>query len=187
MSEQSSAGSDRRGWLIWGALAFAVGLLVFTFMPRNGPTPTPSRVVPSPSPGDEHEVLTDEGVVSFRLEGAEIVVRLAADGTTTELGRTMLPTGGTAMFVMVCGSRPAPEARRYVFGHMDSLGDYIGPEAVGHEASDGLFLFALLPDAASGPVKLTASDGTGAGFGGDSFDRATKDGQLQPSGCFVSR
>jgi hypothetical protein len=150
VSERRQQGFDWSGWALPGAaLLIAAALLIFTLMPPSEPMPSPSSVLPSPSLGDEHEVVTDEGVVSFRFEGDEIVVRLATEGTTTELGRTDAPSiatappGGThvpigaAMFVMVCGAAEPPAARRYVFGHLDSGGDavYEGPEAVGHGAS----------------------------------------------------
>jgi hypothetical protein len=189
------------GWLIPGAaLAFAVALLVFTLLPRGDPvaSPSPRPSLPTPLPSDEHEVVTDEGVVSFRLEGNQIVVRLNSDGTASELGRAMLPffeqasgetpaPTGTSAFVMVCPPAGSPVGRRYVFGHLDAGADisYSGPEAVGHGASDGLFLFALLPDEPSGPVTVTARQGEEAGFGPAAFEDAGSDGQPQPSGCFV--
>ena len=200
MNGRDPQGSGWSGWIIPGAvLLLAAILLAFTLVPRGDPTPSPSSLVPSASPGDEHEVVTDEGVVSFRFEDGALVVRLKTDAGTTELGRSKLPfigsappsgtpaPTGTAMFLMVCGPAGTPQARRYVFGHLDSGGDadYAGPEAVGHGASDGLFLFALVPDAPSGPVTVTAADGSSAGFGGDGFDRAASDGQKQPSGCYV--
>jgi hypothetical protein len=199
MSERRSGGRDWGGWLIpAAALLVAAGLLVFTLMPRNEPAPRPSPV-PSASPGDEHEVVTDEGVVSFQLENDAIVVRLKAETGTTELGRAHLPfmatappggtraPTGTAMFVMACGPVGTPDARRYVFGHLDTGGTakYTGPEAVGHGASDGLFLFALVPGAASGPVSVMAGTRSRAGFGATAFDDAPNDGTKQPSGCFV--
>ncbi len=199
MTERRSGGLDWGGWLIpAAALLVVAGLLVFTLMPRNGPAPSPSAA-PSASPGDEHEVVTDEGVVSFRLENDAIVVRRKTETGTTELGRAHLPfmatappegtraPTGSAMFVMVCGPVGTPDARRYVFGHLDTgaTAKYTGPEAVGHGASDGLFLFALVPGAASGPVMVAAKDGSGAGFGATAFDDAPSDGTKQPSGCFV--
>lgn len=199
MHERDLRGSERGGWLAPGAaLLVAGGLLAFTLLQRGDPAPTPSPPAPSPSPADEHEVSTDEGIVSFRLEGDAIVVRLQTDAGTTEMGRATLPfiasappdgtpsPTGTAMFRMVCGSSNPQEARRYVFGHL-SAGDatYDGPEAVGRQASDGLFLFALLPGAPSGPIKVTARDRSSAGFGSGAFDRVIDEGVRQPSGCFV--
>ena len=192
-------GSRWSGWLVPGAaLLVAMALLIFTVMPRDAPTPSPSAPRPSPTPADEHEVVTDQGVVSFRFEGNEIVVRLATGGSTTELGRATLPfissappsgtpaPAGTALFVMVCGPADGPGARRYVFGHLDAGLDarYAGPEAVGHGASDGLFLFALLPGATAGPGTVKAGRGE-AGFPADVFPSVATDGQKQPSGCFV--
>jgi hypothetical protein len=56
---------------------------------------------------------------------------------------------------------------------------------VGHGASDGLFLFALLPDAPAAEVRIGEARGASVGFPADSFSRATTDGVRQPSGCFV--
>lgn len=199
MTEQPDDGFDWGGWLLPGAaLLVAAAALVFTLMPRDEQSPAASSP-PSASARDEHEVVTDEGTVSFRLEDDAMVVRLATGTGTTELGRARLPfmttpppggtraPTGTAMFVMVCGPAGTPAARRYVLGHLDQgeAAEYSGPEAVGHGASDGLFLFALLPGAASGPVEVRASDGSSAGFGGDAFGDAATEGTPQPSGCFV--
>ncbi len=201
MIEQRKDGFDWRGWLLPGAaLLVAGGLLVFTLVPRGEPAPGPSSA-PGGSPGNEHEVATDEGVVSFGVEDDAIVVRLRTAAGTVELGRADLPfmssappngtraPAGTAAFAMVCGAVGTPEERRYVFGRMDTAGavDYSGPEAVGHAASDGLFLYALVPGAASGPVEVKSSEGPSAGFGGSAFDDAASDGTKQPSGCFVGR
>jgi hypothetical protein len=202
VSDRERDGTRWSGWLVPGAaLLFAVALLVFTLGPRGEPaaSPSPRPTVATPVPADEHEVMTDEGIVSFDLAGDEIVISLTTRGTTTELGRATLPfiatappggtpvPTGTSAFVMVCRPVGTPTVRRYVFGHFDAGASvsYSGPEAVGHGASDGLFLFALLPDAPSGPVTVTARNGVMAGFGPGAFDDATGDGQRQPSGCFV--
>jgi hypothetical protein len=143
------------GWLLPGALlAIAAVVLVATLASQVSPVVEPS-LEPSPTPGDEHEVATDEGVVSFRYDGASIVVRLAKDGTTAELVRVDLPfmasappggtetPTGTALFAMVCDRAAGPNARRYVFGRFDDASEveYSGPDAIGKGASDGLFLF----------------------------------------------
>lgn len=200
MSGRVTEGSGRGGWLIPGAVLLIVGvLLVFTLLPRNDPTPSPSPATPSVSPADEHEVVTDEGIVSFRFDGAAIVIGLQTDAGTTELGRTDLPfiataapsgtpaPTGTAMFVMVCGPVGTPDARRYVFGHLDTATgvEYSGPQAVGHVASDGLFLYALVPGVASGPVGVQVKNGPGAGAPSDTFDLAASEGRRQSSGCFL--
>jgi hypothetical protein len=200
MGERDQHGFDWGGWAIPGAaLLIAAALLIFTLMPPDGSGPGSSSGAPSPRFAEEHEVVTDEGIVSFRFEGDEIVVRLVTDGATTELGRTKAPfiatappggtrtPTGTSMFIMVCGPAEPPAARRYVFGHLDSGGEaaYEGPEAVGHGTSDGLFLFALLPDAPSDDMTVTGSDRSSLSYPGDIFGRAASVGVEQPSGCFV--
>ena len=118
-----------------------------------------ARIPPS---GDEHVVVTGEGFVSFRLENEAIVVRLTRDGKTNELGRSREflappPAVGTrpesmvGVFAMVCGRADDPNARRYMFGYISGGAPirYSGPPAVGHGATDGLFLFALAPGAIS--------------------------------------
>jgi hypothetical protein len=193
--------SHLTGWLLPGALlALAAVLLVVTLALQGGPAASPSAE-PSPTPGDEHEIATDNGIVSFRYDGASIVIRLATDSTTIELGRVDLlfmasaPPGGTPMpagtslFAMVCNPAAGPGASRYVFGRFDDALDleYTGPDAVGRGASDGLFLFALLP----GPIdhedriELEGRDGSG-GFPASIFERAPDIGRLQPSGCYVA-
>jgi hypothetical protein len=193
--------SHLTGWLLPGALlALAAALLVGTLAVQGGPAASPSAK-PSATPGDEHEVATDEGIVSFRYDGASIVIRLTTDGTSVELGRVDLlfmasaPPGGTptpsgtSLFAMVCDPAAGSEATRYVFGRFDDALDleYTGPDAVGRGTSDGLFLFALL----SGPVdpedriELEGRDGSG-GFPASIFERARDIGRLQPSGCYVA-
>jgi hypothetical protein len=189
--------STWRGWLILGAGVLLVAVLAaFIFLPEGNPAPT-AAVLPSPTLADEHAVPTDEGVVSFRLEGDALVVRLETASGTSELGRATLPymtaaspsgtpgPTGSAMFVLVCGAPDSPGARRYVFGHIDSShGEYVGPEAVGHVATDGLFLFAILPDAAAGPISIKSKSG-GGGFPADIFSTIAEGGTVQPSGCVV--
>lgn len=202
VDEGREDGFDRLGWLLPGAALLLVGgLLVLTLVPRTeSPSPSlvPSASVPSASAGDEHEVVTDSGVVSFRIEDDAIVVRLRTDAGTTELGRADLPfsssappnetrsPSGTSAFLLVCGA-VGPEARRYFFGHLDVAGtvNYSGPDAVGHAASDGLFLYALVPGAAAGPAEIKANQRPIVGFGRGAFDDASVDGAKQPSGCFV--
>jgi hypothetical protein len=186
--------STWRGWLVIGpSLVIAAALLIITLAPHDAPSPTPPGGSSTPTAADQHEVATDEGVVSFRFEDGAIVIRLARNGSTSELGRTPLASlSGTALFAMVCGPADGPTSRRYFFGHVDSAheAEYAGPEAVGHVASDGLFLFALLPAPAGSevPVEIqSGQNGPGGGFGPLIFARAIGEGQRQPSGCFVVR
>ena len=206
MSADDRDGFDWSGWAIPGAaMLVALGLFIVAIAPWTwltpGPTatPTPSGAQPGEGTGDEHEVVTDEGIVSFRLEGDEIVIRLTVDGATTELGRTTLsffatgaPGGtptltGASMFVLTCEGANGSDARRYVYGHLGAGGDpgYEGPAATGHGASDGMFLFALLPGATPGPVTVTGPDRSSVGYGADVFARASSIGREQPSGCYV--
>jgi hypothetical protein len=175
-------GSRLRGWLVPGALLLvaAVALLV-TIAPHSGPSPSPrpsSSTSPAQSP-DAHLVVTDEGVVSFQFEVGAIVVRLTKAGVTTELGRAALQTEapspgasaapvGTELFAMVCGPADSAESRRYVFGHTDSGSgvQYSGPQAVGQGASDGLFLFALLPGPMEGQPAIQVRAGKTGPRGG---------------------
>lgn len=192
-------GFDWRGWLIPGLALISVGLLAAVLIvAQNGP-PADTTTFPSPTAGDDHEVATAQGTVSFRLEGGAIVVDLATASGSSELGRGPLaglatappndsatPTG-IALFVMVCGSVDGAQPRRYVFGHLDTVAspEYAGPEAEGRGASDGLFLFAIRPDAPAGPIRITARDGSSVGLPSDSFARAFESGVRQSSGCNV--
>lgn len=200
MGDRGSDGSGWSGWLLPGAiLLIAAVLLIYTLMPRAEPTPSPSIATPAASPGDEHEVVTDEGVVSFRFDGKAIIVRLQTDAGTTELTHTDLPfiatappsgtpaPTGTSIYAMVCGPVGTPEARRYVFGFLDEATkvEYSGPQAVGHTASDGLFLYALVPGVPSGAIMVQVKNGPGGGYPGDVFDQAASEGKKQPSGCYV--
>ena len=192
-------GFDLRGWVVpGGALILAALLAVFALWPRTPPAPAPTAVpTESPSPADDHLVTTDEGAVSFRLESGAIVIRLETSSATTELGRAALPffgsaapsgtpaPTGAAMFAMVCGTAADPQAGRYVFGYLDGAGaKYAGPKALGQVASDGLFLFAIVPGSPAAAITLKSKRG-GGGFPPDVFAQAPKDGTAQPSGCFV--
>lgn len=95
------------------------------------------------------------------------------------------------MFVLVCGPADGPESRRYVFGRLDAGPDitYAGPDAVGHGAADGLFLFALLPGAVGADAMIEIDAGrTGGSVGvrGRSFSSAVAAGERQHSGCYVA-
>jgi hypothetical protein len=185
------------------ALVGAAILLIVAVLPHAAPSPSPSAAVATPTPTADHEVTTDEGVVSFRFEDGAIVIRLAESGTTRELGRATLPflasapPGGTvsptgsAGFVMVCGPVDGPDSRRYVFGRLDPGSDisYTGPDAVGHGASDGLFLYALRPGSIdpAAQIEVRRGDlGGSVGFSAGNFARAIAEGERQPSGCYVT-
>ncbi len=192
---------DWGAWLLPGVgLVVAAAAVLFTLWPRTEQGAAVASPTASAGVEDEHQVTTDEGVVSFTLENASIVVRVATPAATTELGRATLPfwasappdgtpiPTGSALFIMVCGQPDAPDVRRYVFGHLDTAEtvQYAGPDAVGHGTSDDLFLFALQPGVEPGPIRIRTSDGAGVGVPADAFDSATSDGARQPSGCFVS-
>jgi hypothetical protein len=189
------------GWLLPGfLLAVAAVLLVGTLVIQGsllaGPSPTPTA-----TQRDEHEIITDEGVVSIRYDGETIVVRLMRQSTTIELGRTegtfflSAPPGGTpvptgtSVFVMLCRAADEPSTRRYVFGRFDDTLDleYTGPDAIGTWASDGLYLFALVPGAIEPGDRIEIyAEGGSVGVPASSFDEAPDIGRPQASGCYVA-
>ncbi len=192
--------------LLAALLAAAVALVVLP--QHDAPAPTGlATLTPSPTPSDEHAFTTDEGVLSFHFEADAIVIRRTVDGQTTILatatvstapapsGGGVIPTG-TAAFAMVCPSAGGGEPHRYIFGTTDfgAALTYTGPDAIGRAVSDGPFLFALKPGAIPPGTEIqlrTVASGTQvgdvvAGFSGAVFDRASTDGTLQPSGCWVT-
>lgn len=190
---------DWQGWLLPGSgLAVAALLAVLAFVPRGSTPPSPSAITSTLA--DEHEVITDEGVVSFRFDGQNIVVTLAEPASTVvELARVPVSSvaaaspgespspSGTLLVAIVCGGTEGTNARRYVVGHLDATdAQYSGPSAVGRIASDGLLLFAIQPGVPSGAVSIK-SEGGSAGLGPDEFSQVLEDGTAQPSGCFVGR
>ncbi len=130
--------------------------------------------------------------MSFGIEGADFVIRLTNASGTTELGRDAITVGGVSAKVMVCGPADGPTSHRYFFGYTngDQSIQYSGPPAVGQGASDGAFLFAILPGTIGiqlGP-KVDAGKAPGMGavsFNGDIFARAIASGRRQASGCYV--
>lgn len=195
-----------RGWLIPAIAIFVaaavVGFAVVT-SPHEAAIASPSAsaaVAVSASPGDDHLVVADDGTIEFRQEGADLVIRRMGTGSTVELARISAgleqPSPGqtpvsssSSFYVMVCdpdGSTP----RRYVFGHMTGSLPlaYAGPDAVGHGARDGLFLFELKPGPIDPQQRITikTADGGGlVGLGGGTFDLAQSEGTKQPSGCYT--
>ena len=199
-SNQDQPKSSHRGWILSGAIVVIVaGVLLVSQLPHGsaagaGPSPSPTTAL------TDHEVATDQGIVSFQQGNGSIVVRLTAAGTTTELGRTSGLIGGGAGYAMVCGPADGPDSHRYFFGHTDTPTgiEYSGPPAVGQVAPDGTFLFALLPGTigTTFDLKLAAAKGAGGGgvgsigfnggFDGGVFADTIASGQRQASGCYVS-
>ena len=199
-------GEDRwRGWLIPGAaMVIALALVSFTIISSPRPSPSAPRsssvAAASPSLLDEHVVVADDDTLEIRLDGSDLVVKRTSGGSTIELARisTTLqdpspgetPTTSVSSFwVMVCNTA-GPSPRRYVFGHIDGRLplSYVGPDAVGHGAADGLFLFELKAGAIGDQERIvieTADKNGLVGLGGGTFAAAEMKGTKQPSGCFT--
>ena len=196
-------GSRRPLWLGAAAIVLVFGAAFVVSRPSTntggaGPSPSPSPALSA------HQVATDQGIVSFAIENGSIVIRLEADGTTTELGRTSTPLGDSSGYAMVCGPADGPASHRYVFGTLGVGAPivYQGPPADGQGAPDGTFLFALRPGTIgaigtiqSQPgfsdlmVEVELGNGPGVhnavGFPGSTWATAIASGQRQASGCFV--
>ncbi len=163
------------------------------------PAPT---LAPTPSTGpttDPHTVVTPAGIVTFGLEGADIVIkRTPTGGTTTELGRVPVPGAvpepsgtftGSAGFAMVCPAADLTLSEGFFFGYVDPAGgiEYSGPSALGQGAPDGLFLFVVSAAGLDPNTPLRAkSSGGELGMSINTFVSAVREGQKQPSGCYVS-
>ena len=199
MVRRRSASYDvRLGWLVAAIGVAVVCLAAYVVVADGGGSPNPTASpIPSVSQADEHQVVTDGGTVSFARDGDDLVVGLDTGSGSVELGRVRLPNlevlasgetpapAGTAVFVLSCAPPATAGIQRYVFGHFDvSDGRYQGPSAIGHIASDGLFLFALNTDAPTGPITIDTARGS-TGLPPDIFESARTDGVRQPSGCFL--
>ena len=207
----SSSRSNWTGWLLPGAvLLVAAGLLVVTVGPKPTPTAT-SGAGPSASPANDHEVVTDSGTITFAAEGSEMVIRESSGGGTQLLARVAIPVSipspgespvaaGAAGFAMVCGQTGTPNFRRFIFGYLtpfegvqrtrepDQTRKFVGAPAIGQVASDGLFLFVVLPGPVAPSTLLEVkSDAVGAaiGFRASAFDSIRTQGVRQPSGCYT--
>jgi hypothetical protein len=199
------------GWLIPGAvLVAAAGLLLLTVFPKATPTASVGAE-PSATPINDHEVVTDSGTISFAAEGSEMVIRESSGAASQLLARVAIqvsipsPGGspvasGAAGFAMACGQTGTSSFRRFIFGYLtpfegvqrtrepDQTRKFFGAPAIGQVASDGLFLFVLLP----GPVVPSTllevkSEALGAAIGvrASAFDSITTQGVRQPSGCYT--
>lgn len=185
--------SNRFGWILSGAVvAIVAAVLLVTQLPRGGSAGGGPSASPGPSLG-EHEVATDQGIVSFDIENGVFVIRLTASGVTTELGRTSTPVQGSSGFAMVCGPADGPDSHRFVFGFLDAgrAIEYTGPSAVGQGTADGAFLFALLPGPVGTQQFLTVAPpkfagGGSVGFPGNAFATAIASGVRQSSGCYIT-
>ena len=177
-------------WIVAGIVVLMAAAVLFVSQQRGS-----TAAEPSPSPTlalTDHQVATDQGIVSFAIEGGEFVVRLTNASGTTELGRDAITTGGVSAGVMVCGPADGPTSHRYFFGYTngDRAIQYSGPPAIGQGASDGAFLFAILPGTIGTQLepKVDAGKEPGMGatsFNGDIFVQAIASGQRQASGCYV--
>jgi hypothetical protein len=184
--------SNRFGWILSGAaVAIVVAVLLVTQLPHGGPAGTGPSASSPPSLG-EHQVATDQGIVSFDIENDVFVIRLTAAGVTTELGRTSTVVQGASGFAMVCGPADGPDSHRYVFGFLEEgrAIQYTGPSAVGQGTADGAFLFAIQPGSIGtqelikvGPPK--DAGGGSVGFPGNAFATAISSGVRQASGCYI--
>jgi hypothetical protein len=203
--------SNWTGWLIPGAaLLAAAGLLLLAVMPKATPTASVGAR-PSATPLNDHEVATDSGTITFATEGSELVIRESTGGGTQLLARVAIPVSlpspgaspvaaGAQGFAMVCGQTGTPDFRRFIFGYLtpfeggqrtrepDQTRKFFGAPAIGQVASDGLFLFVLLP----GPVAPSAmlevkseAVGSAIGFKASAFDSIRTQGVRQPSGCYT--
>jgi hypothetical protein len=189
-------------FVVLGALVLgAVALLVLPGLLAEPPRPTRQ---PTASPGpttDPHAVITPAGVVTFGLEGSDIVIRRTpAGGPTSELGRITVPestrpaaSGDTFTssggFAMVCPAADGSMTDGFFFGYVDPAGGitYAGPAALGQGAPDGLFLFTVSTATLDPSTKLEAKSKGGAlGISVATFGFAITEGHKQPSGCFVS-
>lgn len=191
MEQQDRSGGRRRvagivivGFIIVTAvvLAGSVGsTLAVTATPSPEPTSTP----------DEHVVSTPGGDIAFRdVEGMLVVTRTFA-GQTVVLNAVSLAYSGVGHLVvelMVCPSPQGGPLERYILGRLDTGGQpiaYSGPPAFGKGASDGLFLFVMLPGELGGEdvISVTSVAGDLAGTSGEQFTTVTEFGRGLPSGC----
>jgi hypothetical protein len=183
---------------IAGLAVVAVGLLVLPGLLSPTPAPTPR---PTSPPLDPHVVDTDDGTVVFSYEDGAIVIRRTIDEVTTELGRAVLSEGfipgatdltfsGGSNSIMLCPDASGALTERFAFGWESGRGEmsYSGPPAVGQGAPDGMYLFAFLP---GGPTtyrfEVKSSTGNGGGGTEEGFAYVATNGDLQASGCRVSR
>jgi hypothetical protein len=202
-----SADDRWRGWLVPGvALVIAAAVLIVAVVFAPGSTRPAASASPnaggSPSASpeaDEHTVVTADETLEFQQVGATIEVRRLAGASpgliaTLQAGLDVPPSGQTpaasttSFFVILCGTDPNT-ARRYIVGHIDGKLPltYLGPAAVGHGTTDGLFLYALNvgPIGFNDPIRIKTDDGLGlVGLGGGTFEQATTEGVKQPSGCW---
>ena len=164
------------------ALAASVGsALAATTSPSAAPTSTP----------DEHIVSTPGGDIDFRAADGMLVVTRTFAGETAVLNSVSLAdsgVGSTVVEVMVCPSPQGGPLECYLFGRIDT-GDqpiaYSGPPAFGRGASDGLFLFVMLPGELGGEdvISVTSAAGDLAGTNGEQFSTVASLGRGLPSGC----
>jgi hypothetical protein len=178
-----NAGSGR-WWMVGGV---AIGLALVAVFGLSGlmllegrPSPgAGSDQAPAPVPRDPGahvvELPGDDVAIELAGEDAIVVSRLSAGGPEV-LAKVPVPRGDVAGFAMLCFS-PDGTAQPYVFGRLDPADGppiYKGPTAIGHGASDGLFLFAITPGTiVSDMVWVTTASG-GIRFGQDAFDQLAK-------------
>lgn len=159
----------------------------------------------SPTPGaslDPHEVRSVLGTYVVSLDGQAMafVVSRADGGTTTEIGRAVLPAdapplqsgqpfNGTWGFTMACPGATGSEPIRILFGALSEPAgaQYLGPPATWTIASDGLYLIVLDPGFVDVGAQVRLSTRSGS-IGADvrAFDYDLDSGQSQASGCHVA-
>jgi hypothetical protein len=188
-SDPVDGGQARWTWIVSGAFVglVVVAALLVSQLPHGASVAAIPGRSPMESPG-ALEVITDQGVVDFGVENGSFAISLTTGGVTTELGRAGSTSEVGADFAMVCGPSIGPQSRRYFFGRIDpgSQAQYVGPDAVGSVASNGLFLFALEPGAlGSQEVGLLVQGNPILELRAAAFLDAAASGERQASGCYI--
>jgi hypothetical protein len=190
--EQQDRSRERRslsGIVIVGIIVVAAVVFAGPVGSALGVTATPSPI-PTSTP-DEHVVSTPGGEIAFRAVDGMLVVSRTFAGQTVVLDAVSLAYSGVGMLVvevMVCPSPHGGPPERYFFGRIETGGQpitYSGPPAYGQGASDGLFLFVMLPGELGGEdvISVGSPAGHGAGTSGEQFTTVASLGRGLPSGC----
>lgn len=183
-------------WRSLTGIIIVVGFVIAAAVVLAGPLGSAKAVSETPSPAptstpDEHVVSTPGGDIDFRAADDMLVVTRTFAGQTVVLNAVSLAysgVGSTVLEVMVCPSPQGGPLERYIFGRIETGGQpivYSGPPAFGQGASDGLFLFVLLPGELGGEdvISITSPAQHSAGTNGEQFTTVTSLGRGLPSGC----